>query len=165
MDIDSAAKVPVKTLFSGPAAGVTGAIYVCRTSGELNLLTFDVGGTSTDVSIVADGEPSFTQNSQMGGFPVNIPTIDIFSIGAGGGSIGWLDKGGLLKLGPESAGSFPGPACYGRSERATLTDAFFVCGYLSDRNFAAGRVSVDTDLAKKAIKVIACFAAAEYAVF
>lgn len=155
MNIASAAASPIKTLFSGPAAGVIGAIRVCEPIGEKNLLTFDVGGTSTDVSIVVNGEPSFTQDSQMGGFPVNVPTIDIVSIGAGGGSIGWLDKGGLLKLGPESAGSSPGPACYGKSNYATLTDAFFVCGYLNADNFAAGRMALDVECSKKTIQVIA----------
>lgn len=155
MDLNSAAAAPIKTLFSGPAAGVIGAIRACSPSGEKNLLTFDVGGTSTDVSVVIDGQPSFTQDSELGGFPVNVPTIDIISIGAGGGSIGWLDQGGLLKLGPDSAGSFPGPACYGHSNLATLTDAFLVCGYLNPNNFAAGRMALDIERSKKAIGEIA----------
>lgn len=155
MDLDSAAAAPIKTLFSGPAAGVIGAVRAAEVSGEKNLLTFDVGGTSTDVSVVIDGRPTFTQNSQFAGIPVNVPTIDIISIGAGGGSIGWIDKSGLLKLGPESAGSDPGPACYGKSDLATMTDAFLLCGYLNPDNFAAGRMSLGRDLSKKAVGKIA----------
>lgn len=155
MDLDSAATAPIKTLFSGPAAGVIGAIRAAGISGERNLLTFDVGGTSTDVSVVIDGKPTFTQNSQFAGIPVNVPTIDIISIGAGGGSIGWIDKSGLLKLGPESAGSDPGPACYGKSNLATMTDAFLLCGYLNPDNFAAGRMSLGKELSEKAIGEIA----------
>ena len=155
MNIDAAAEAPVKTLFSGPAAGVIGAIRVAEISGEKNLLTFDVGGTSTDVSVVIDGHPTFAQSSQLAGFPVNVPTIDIISIGAGGGSIGWLDNGGLLKLGPESAGSDPGPACYGKSELATLTDAFLLCGYVNGDRFAAGRMKLSAERSKAAIGKIA----------
>lgn len=154
MDLDSAAEAPVRTIFSGPAAGVIGAIRAAELSGEKNLLTFDVGGTSTDVALVDDGRPDFTLTSQMDGLPIHVPTIDISSIGAGGGSIGWVDQG-LLKLGPESAGSYPGPACYGKSELATLTDAFLVCGYLNPNNFAAGRMALDINRSYKAIEKIA----------
>ena len=150
MDIHSATAAPIKTLFSGPAAGVIGAVRASVTSGEKNLLTFDVGGTSTDVSVVVDGEPTYTEDSELAGFPINLPTIDIASIGAGGGSIGWLDKG-LLRLGPESAGSYPGPACYGHSELATLTDAFLVCGYLNAGGFAAGRMPLKIERSYDAI--------------
>lgn len=150
MDIPSATAAPVKTLFSGPAAGVIGAIRASVISGERNLLTFDVGGTSTDVSVVIDGEPVYTEDSELAGFPINLPTIDIASIGAGGGSIGWLDKG-LLRLGPESAGSYPGPACYGHSELPTLTDAFLISGYLNADGFAAGRMPLDKDRSYDAI--------------
>ena len=151
MDIPSATAAPIKTLFSGPAAGVIGAVRASVISGEENLLTFDVGGTSTDVSVVRAGEPTYTEDSELAGFPINLPAIDIASIGAGGGSIGWLDKG-LLRLGPESAGSYPGPACYGHSELPTLTDAFLLSGYLNAEGFAAGRMPLDKSRSYDAIK-------------
>lgn len=155
MDLRSAAAAPVKTLFSGPAAGVIGAIEACAAAKRGNLLTFDMGGTSTDVSFVADGQPTFSSASELAGFPVVLPTIDIQSIGAGGGSIAWVDAGGLLKVGPESAGSDPGPACYGKSTLPTLTDAFLTCGYLNPAHFAAGRMALDAERSGAAIAPIA----------
>lgn len=155
MDLRSAAAAPVKTLFSGPAAGVIGAIEACTAAKRGNLLTFDMGGTSTDVSFVADGQPTFSSASELAGFPVVLPTIDIQSIGAGGGSIAWVDAGGLLKVGPESAGSDPGPACYGKSTLPTLTDAFLTCGYLNPAHFAAGRMALDAERSGAAIAPIA----------
>lgn len=155
MDLRSAAAAPVKTLFSGPAAGVIGAIEACAAAKRGNLLTFDMGGTSTDVSFVADGQPTFSSASKLAGFPVVLPTIDIQSIGAGGGSIAWVDAGGLLKVGPESAGSDPGPACYGKSTLPTLTDAFLTCGYLNPAHFAAGRMALDAERSGAAIAPIA----------
>ena len=155
MNLESAAAAPIKTLFSGPAAGVIGAIREAGRSGEKNLLTFDMGGTSTDISVVIDGEPTFSQGSELAGFPIVIPTIDIESIGAGGGSIAWMDRGGLLKVGPESAGSDPGPACYGKSELPTMTDAFLLCGYLNADRFAAGRLHLDPARSEKAIGKLA----------
>lgn len=154
-DLRSAAAAPVKTLFSGPAAGVIGAIEVCDKAGLGNLLTFDMGGTSTDVSFVTGGRPTFSSASELAGFPVVLPAIDIQSIGAGGGSIAWIDAGGLLKVGPESAGSDPGPACYGKSQLPTLTDAFLTCGYLNPDNFAAGRMALDAERSQRAIAPIA----------
>lgn len=155
MNLDSAAAAPVKTLFSGPAAGVIGAINEALKSGKNNLLTFDMGGTSTDISIVSNGEASIGQSSVLSGFPIVIPSIDIESIGAGGGSIVWIDNGGMLKVGPESAGSDPGPACYGKSEIPTLTDAFLICGYLNPKRFAAGSMELDVERSKKAYQVLA----------
>ncbi len=155
MDLRSAAAAPVKTLFSGPAAGVIGAIETSRAAGHENLLTFDMGGTSTDVSFVADGQPTFSSAAELAGFPVVLPAIDIQSIGAGGGSIAWIDAGGLLKVGPESAGSDPGPACYGKSQLPTLTDAFLTCGYLNPQNFAAGRMALDAERSRTAIEPVA----------
>ncbi len=154
-DLRSAAAAPVKTLFSGPAAGVIGAIETCTAAGRENLLTFDMGGTSTDVSFVTGGKPTFTSQSELAKIPVVIPAIDIQSIGAGGGSIAWIDAGGLLKVGPESAGSDPGPACYGKSELPTLTDAFLTCGYLNPNHFAAGRMPLDEKRSRDAIAPLA----------
>ncbi|SHH97045.1 N-methylhydantoinase A [Sporobacter termitidis DSM 10068] len=155
MNLDSAAAAPVRTLFSGPAAGVIGAIHEAGRAGEGNLLTFDMGGTSTDISVVLNGEPTYSQSGELAGFPIVIPSIDIESIGAGGGSIAWIDKGGLLKVGPESAGSDPGPACYGKSALPTLTDAFLLCGYLNAARFAAGRQPLDIGRAKSAVRPLA----------
>ena len=151
MNIKNAAKAPVRTLFSGPAAGVIGATRVAATSGINDFLTFDMGGTSTDISFVEGGRPCFSQGSEVGGFPVMLPTIDIASIGAGGGSIAWFDRGGLLKVGPESVGSDPGPACYGKSNLPALTDAFLLCGYLNPDRFAAGAISLDVSSSESAI--------------
>jgi N-methylhydantoinase A len=114
MDIGTAAEAPVRTLFSGPAAGVIGAVRVAESAGIGNVITFDVGGTSADISIIEGGKPTFVQTNHLAGFPIMLPSISIYSVGAGGGSFAWIDKGGLLKVGPESVGSNPGPACYGQ---------------------------------------------------
>lgn len=154
-DLRSAAHAPVKTLFSGPAAGVIGAVETCAAAGRGDLLTFDMGGTSTDVSLVTNGKPTLSSTSELAGIPVVMPAIDIQSIGAGGGSIAWIDAGGLLKVGPESAGSDPGPACYGKSMLPTLTDAFLVSGYLNPGHFAAGRMALDGKRSRDAIAPLA----------
>lgn len=155
MNLDSAAASPVKTLFSGPAAGVIGAIREAGLAGFGNLMTFDMGGTSTDISVVADGAPTYSTQSELGGLPVVLPTIDIASVGAGGGSIGWIDASGLLKVGPKSAGSNPGPACYGTSEIPALTDAFVLCGYVSPARFGGGRMKLNPSRSLSAIGKLA----------
>jgi len=155
MDIESAAVAPIRTLFSGPAAGVIGAVRTSEIADIKDIITFDMGGTSTDISIVENGQPTFSQSSQLGGFPLMLPAIDVASIGAGGGSIGWIDCGGLLKVGPVSVGSDPGPACYGKSDKPALTDAFLVCGYLNPKRFAAGRVFLDAGHSEIALRPIA----------
>ena len=110
--------MPVNTFFSGPAGGVIGSVGLARQLKTPNLITFDMGGTSTDVCLIRDGEPAKKSERQMGGFPVRTRTLDIHTIGAGGGSIAWIDAGGLLKVGPQSAGAVPGPAAYGRGGTA-----------------------------------------------
>jgi N-methylhydantoinase A len=155
MDLDSAANAPVKTLFSGPAGGVMGAIHEGRLSHKADLLTLDMGGTSTDVSVVLNYEPVYSQKCKVSGFPIMIPTIDVRTIGAGGGSIAWRDTGGMLRVGPTSAGSDPGPACYGKSHYPTVTDAFLLCGYLNSQRFAGGNFNLNTDAAEKAISSLA----------
>ncbi|MEC1591068.1 hydantoinase/oxoprolinase family protein [Bacillus sonorensis] len=157
MDIESAAKAPVKTLFSGPAAGVIGAIRAAESAGIRNVITFDVGGTSADISIVEEGKAALTQSNQISGFPVAIPSVAMYSIGAGGGSFAWIDKGGLLKVGPESVGSHPGPACYGKGEKAALTDAFLVCGYLNPARFASGKMKLYCEKSEEALRPIAAY--------
>lgn len=145
-------KMPVNTFFSGPAGGVIGSMGLAAPLGLDNLITFDMGGTSTDVCLIVDGEPAKKNIREMAGFPVRVRTIDLHSIGAGGGSIAWVDPGGLLKVGPESAGAIPGPASYGRGgEVATVTDANVVLGRLGGRNRLAGKVPLRIDLAEAAI--------------
>ncbi len=150
MDIETASNAPVRTLFSGPAAGVIGAIRVAESAGVSNVITFDVGGTSADISIIEQGNALFTQNNQIAGIPIMIPSVSIYSIGAGGGSFAWIDNGGLLKVGPESVGSNPGPACYGRGDKAALTDAFLVCNFINPDRFAAGNLPLYREKSEEA---------------
>ncbi|MBU8655918.1 hydantoinase/oxoprolinase family protein [Bacillus pumilus] len=154
MDAESAADSPVKTLFSGPAAGVIGAARIAASANESNLITFDVGGTSADISIIQNGQPTMAQSNQLSGFPIILPSVAMYSIGAGGGSVAWIDQGGLLKAGPESVGSQPGPASYGRGTKAALTDAFLICGYLNQERFAGGHLQLQLSAAEKAFQPI-----------
>ncbi|OZB92225.1 hydantoinase/oxoprolinase family protein [Paenibacillus sp. XY044] len=155
MDIGTAAKAPVRTLFSGPAAGVIGAVQAAKSADISHVITFDMGGTSADISIIEDGQPTFTQMNHLAGMPVMLPSVSMYSVGAGGGSFGWIDNGGLLKVGPESVGSSPGPACYGRGDKAALTDAYLLCGYLNPERFAAGHVQLYPERSAVAIAPIA----------
>ncbi len=155
MNVGSAAAAPIKTLFSGPAAGVIGAVREATRAGRRDLLTFDMGGTSTDISVVIDGAPTYSNQSTVSGIPIVLPALDIATIGAGGGSIAWVDPSGLLKVGPESAGSNPGPACYGRGFLPTMTDAFMLCGYLSPQRFGGGRMGLDPARSAAAIGAVA----------
>jgi N-methylhydantoinase A len=130
----------ITALFSGPAAGVIGAVRQAARSGFSNLITFDMGGTSTDVCVVADGRPHLSAETEIDGLPVRTPVLDIATVGAGGGSIVWCDDGGMLRVGPESAGADPGPACYGRGgDRPTITDAHVVRGVIRPRRSSAAR--------------------------
>ena len=140
MSVEAAAERPVETLLSGPAAGVIGAAFVGRLMGERRLVTLDMGGTSSDVSII-DGELSCATGNTIGDYPVILPAVDVSAIGAGGGSIAWTDAEGMLKVGPRSAGAVPGPACYGRGGReATLTDAYLRVGILRPEAFLGGEM-------------------------
>lgn len=153
MSVDSVRAFPVRTCLSGPAAGVVGAAQVALASGYPNIVTFDVGGTSTDVSLVAEGRPAFTASRLVASYPVRTPMLDINVIGAGGGSIAGLDDAGSLKVGPRSAGAHPGPVAYGRGgTEPTTTDANLVLGRLSSDTLLSGRMSVDADAARRAIK-------------
>ena len=129
----------ITALYSGPAAGVVGAMRQAARSGFRDLITFDMGGTSTDVCLVQDGRPSLASESEIDGLPIRTPVLDIVSVGAGGGSIAWVDDGGMLRVGPQSAGADPGPACYGKggSEPAT-TDAHIVIGTIRPGAFLGG---------------------------
>ena len=146
----------INALLSGPAAGVVGAVRQARRSGYRHLITLDIGGTSTDVCVVTDGTPQLTQELHLDGLPVRIPVVDINTIGAGGGSIVWVDEGGMLRVGPRSAGADPGPACYGRGgSEPTLTDAHVVRGTVRPEAFLGGRMHIDPTAAARALQPIA----------
>jgi len=147
-----ARKRPVRLFLSGPAAGVIGGAIVGRSSGYRDLITIDVGGTSSDIALVEGGEPVIRAQGAIAGYPVRVPMVDVNAIGAGGGSIAWIDSAGGLRVGPHSAGSEPGPACYGRGgEQATVTDASVVLGWLDPAYFAGGSVALDPALARATI--------------
>jgi N-methylhydantoinase A len=149
----AAAERPVRTLLSGPSAGVSGAAWVARAAGVDALITFDMGGTSTDVARIEGGRPMIVGERAIGGYPVRIPALEIESVGAGGGSIAWVDSGGALKVGPESAGAAPGPACYGRGgRRPTVTDANVVLGRLSSAHLLDGGMPLAPALAREALE-------------
>ena len=154
MSTATARRLPVRTALSGPAAGVIAAAAIARATGYDNVITCDLGGTSFDVSVVAGGKPSLAAQTVVDfGLVIRTPMIEITTIGAGGGSIASVDRGGLLQVGPESAGSVPGPACYGQgNERPTLTDAHVVLGRINATRPIGGKLSqLDLDAAKRAI--------------
>jgi N-methylhydantoinase A len=156
MSVAAATRHPVRTLLSGPSAGVTGAAWVAGAAGVEAVITFDMGGTSTDVARVEDGRPVIAAERTIAGYPVRIPTLEIETVGAGGGSVGWVDSGGALKVGPESAGASPGPACYGRGgTRPTVTDANVVLGRLSATELLDGGMALSADLAMQAMETLA----------
>lgn len=150
-----ASRRAVNLLLSGPAGGLMAAQYVAECCGESQVLTFDMGGTSTDVARVS-GLPSLTVEGHIGPFPVAVPMVDMHTIGAGGGSLAWIDDGGLLQVGPQSAGAYPGPACYGQGGRqATVTDANLLLGRLRVDAFLGGGMRLDLAAARQSIEAIA----------
>jgi N-methylhydantoinase A/oxoprolinase/acetone carboxylase beta subunit len=152
------ADLPILTLLSGPAAGVLGGAWSGSLSERGNLITFDIGGTSADIGVVTDGcfGEASARDTWVGGYPVIVPMIDIHTIGAGGGSIAYVDSGGTFHVGPQSAGSQPGPAAYGRGGTfATVTDANLVLGRLDSDNFLGGHMKLDLAAARKAIGELA----------
>jgi len=156
MSAATAEDKPVRTLLSGPASGVVGAAYIARLCGVREAVTIDIGGTSADVSLIRDGEPVHSTDARVGSYPVVMPSVDVFAVGAGGGSIAWFDQVGLLKVGPKSAGAVPGPAAYGNGNiEPTVTDAYIVCGYLNPDNFLGGAMKLDRGLAEAAVGKIA----------
>ena len=153
--VEHAGRYPVHLLLSGPAGGLKGAQFVAGQSGHDRLLTFDMGGTSTDVSII-DQQIGLTNESKVGGYPVSVPMVDMHTIGAGGGSIASVDAGGMLLVGPESAGAAPGPACYGNGGcQPTVTDANVVLGRLLPEAFLGGDMALDKASAAAAVKTVA----------
>ena len=155
MACEAAYRHPVHTLLSGPAAGVTAAQFVGDLLAMPDLLTMDMGGTSTDLSLIRDGQVQVSTQAEVGAFPLMMPVTAIEAIGAGGGSIARMD-GPVLKVGPQSAGARPGPACYGHGgEVPTLTDAYLVCGYINPDYFLGGRMALRRDLAERAMAPLA----------
>ena len=166
LDADSVMAKPAQIVECGPAAGVIGAEHVARLSGFENVITLDMGGTTAKASIIQKGELLFAEEYEVGssmsagsallggdGYALNLPVIDISEVGAGGGSIAWLDKAGSLKIGPRSAGAVPGPACYGAGNpEPTVTDANVLLGYLNPTSLAGGTVPVHVDLAREAVE-------------
>jgi N-methylhydantoinase A len=150
-----AAREPVRTILSGPAGGVVGALRVAATSGFENIITFDMGGTSTDVALCDREGMRLTNESIVAGVPVAIPMMDIHTVGAGGGSIARVDEGGSLRVGPESAGAEPGPACYGRSLLSTVTDAHVVLGHFPGASLLGGEFKLDEERARQALNHLA----------
>ena len=145
-----ARKQAVRTILSGPAGGIVGAVEIARLCGFRKALTFDMGGTSTDVALAAR-EPPLTTEARIDNFPVRVPMLDIHTVGAGGGSIATIDGGGSLRVGPESAGAVPGPACYGRGDQATVTDAHAVLGRIAADQLVGGEMPIDIAAAERAI--------------
>jgi N-methylhydantoinase A len=144
---------PIRLFLSGPAAGVVGAREVGRSVGREDLITVDIGGTSSDIALIAKGQPVIRPEGLLDGYRIRVPMVDVNSIGSGGGSIAWIDAGGGLRVGPQSAGAEPGPACYGRGgENATVTDASIVLGLLDPAYFAGGTLRLDPALSFKAIE-------------
>lgn len=152
MSVASVRSFPVRTCLSGPAAGVMGAARLAAAAGFDDIITFDVGGTSTDVSLVKAGQPALAQGRDLAGLPVKVPMIDIDTIGAGGGSIAWIDSASSLKVGPHSAGAAPGPVAYGLGGvRPTVTDANLVLGRLNPTGLLNGKLKIDIEAARRAI--------------
>ena len=153
MTVGAARQSPAHLIYSGPAAGVLACQYIGRTTGRRNVLGFDMGGTSTDISLVYRDEPLLTTEADVGGYPVKLPVLDINTIGAGGGSIAWLDSGGTLHVGPKSAGADPGPVAYGKGgTEPTVTDANLMLGRLSPERFLGGELALDKHASASAIR-------------
>jgi N-methylhydantoinase A len=145
----------VQMILSGTASGVIGAAYIAEQCGLERAMSVDIGGTSADLALIVNGRPQYGVGETIGDFQIYIPSVSVSSIGDGGGSIAWVDQFGVLKVGPESAGSNPGPACYGRGgTRPTITDAFAALGFLGHSELGYNSVSVDLDAARRAIATI-----------
>ena len=156
VSIATARRRPVDTLLSGPASGVVAAAQISATLGEPRIVSLDMGGTSSDLAVIRNGAPEYTTETRIGHLPLVVPVVNVRAIGAGGGSIVWIDDQGVLKVGPESAGAEPGPACYGLGgTRPTITDCYVACGLLDPGRFLGGRVPLDGAAAARALAGIA----------
>ncbi|MEU1259324.1 hydantoinase/oxoprolinase family protein [Streptomyces chartreusis] len=156
MSFETAQQYPVRTVLSGPSTGVVGAARVSAASGIEDIITFDMGGTSSDVALVRGARPTQANGMELEGRPVKSPMLDINTVGAGGGSIAWVDDGGHLRVGPQSAGADPGPACYGKgTTQPTVTDANVVLGILNQTHLLAGSMPIDASLSFQAVEALA----------
>lgn len=152
MSIETTFDNPIRTALSGPAAGVSGASYIAQIAGLNKIISFDMGGTSTDVCLIEDNKPRLTTSKSIAEFPVKVPMTDVTAVGAGGGSIAWIDNGGMMKVGPESAGAYPGPIAYQRGgDRPTVTDANVILHRINPRTILGGRMAINEEAAYKAI--------------
>ena len=145
MSAEAAGERSVHTVFSGPAGGVLAAINMAKLLGEHNIVTIDIGGTSSDLALLYNYEVAFTTSAELGGFPVQVPMIEMHTIGAGGGSIAWVDAGSGVHVGPQSAGAYPGPACYGNGDQPTVSDANLLAGYPNPDNFLGGEMKLNKE--------------------
>src|SRR5262249_23616242 len=154
--ITMGARFPNQTLTSGPAAGVVAGAALARGTGRRNFVTLDIGGTSTDISVTADARPSETSSGRIARQDIGTPMLAVHTLGAGGGTVAWIGRDGLMKVGPQSAGAVPGPACYGRGGTApTVTDANLILGALGTKSVLGGRMALDRKLAEQAIMDVA----------
>jgi N-methylhydantoinase A len=155
MSVERASESPVHTMLSGPAGGVSGAAYVAELAGHPDALGFDMGGTSTDVSLIRDGKPTISRQTSLGYYPIKVPSVEVHSVGAGGGSVAHVPMTGALRVGPESAGAVPGPACYGKGgDQPTVTDANVVLGRLPP-SLLGGEMRLDVKASEDAVSKIA----------
>lgn len=155
MSIERARRFPIRTALSGPAAGAVGAIHSARQADHADVITLDMGGTSADVALVRNYSMGTSFDREIGGFPVRLPLVDINTVGAGGGSIAWFDRDGLLKVGPISAGASPGPACYMTGgDQPTVTDANVILGRLSPAGLLGGAMPLDVEAARRAFALL-----------
>ena len=151
--VSDSSEQAVRSILSGPAGGAAGAAHVARQLGEERVIALDMGGTSTDITLIEDGMPHVTGEKFESGWKISVPTVDIHTLGAGGGSIARVDEGGVLRVGPTSAGADPGPACYGKSgTQPTVTDAALVLGLLDTDKFLGGAIQLEEELAVEAIR-------------
>lgn len=156
LSITTARERPIDTILSGPASGVVAASRVAVAAGQKRLITFDMGGTSSDIALSKNGEPEYATRTHIGDFPLVLPVVNVSSIGAGGGSVVWVDDQGVLKVGPQSAGADPGPVCYGRGgTEPTVTDCYLMVGCLDPNRFLGGRMPLDFNAARSALERVA----------
>lgn len=151
----TAESLPVRLVLSGPSTGVVGAAQICSAAGFDDIITFDMGGTSSDISLVQEGRPKVTAGMELDGRPVRSPMLDIHTVGAGGGSLAWIDSGNHLRVGPQSAGAFPGPACYGNGVDAAVTDANVVLRMLNPEYLLNGQMKIDRSASVAAVQRLA----------
>ena len=151
MSVQRASDTPVYTMLSGPAGGVSGAAFLSALAGHPDALGFDMGGTSTDVSLIQDGKPTISRQTSLGYYPIKVPSVEVHSVGAGGGSIAHVPMTGALRVGPQSAGADPGPACYGLGgDQPTVTDANVVLGRLPP-SLLGGEMGLEVKAAEDAV--------------